>query len=55
MPATTDEPYTVPQLDKLILLALELGFADDVDHWKAMRARVIAAERTRGSKEPGNE
>lgn len=29
--------YTIPQLDRMIAGAKQLGFADDVDHWTALR------------------
>lgn len=41
------ELYTIAQLDQMILLALQLGFMDDVEHWRAERARLIAKEATR--------
>lgn len=34
--------YTIAQLDRMILIAIELGFHDDVAHWKAERERLIA-------------
>ncbi|WP_276309357.1 hypothetical protein [Cryobacterium aureum] len=32
--------YTIPQLDRMITLATQLGFCDDVEHWKAVRAEM---------------
>lgn len=39
------ETFTVAQLDKLIDLAVELRFWDDVKHWREMRARLLAESR----------
>lgn len=33
--------YTIAQLNQMILLAMRLGFHDDVAHWKAERERII--------------
>ena len=43
----SDELYTIAELDQMILLALQLGFMDDVKHWRAERARLLAKETTR--------
>ena len=32
--------YTIPQLDRMILLALQLGYHDDVRHWREVRATL---------------
>lgn len=39
------ELFTVAQLDQMILLALRLGFMDDVKHWRAERARLVASQK----------
>ncbi|GLU91334.1 hypothetical protein [Agromyces sp. NBRC 114283] len=36
--------YTAVQLDRLILLAEELGFDDDVAHWTKMRDALRGSE-----------
>lgn len=38
--------YTAKQYDELIRLAEQLGFADDVAHWKAEKARLQEQEQT---------
>lgn len=35
------ELYTLAQLNQMILLAMQLGYKDDVAHWKAERERVL--------------
>lgn len=38
-----EQAYTLAQLDQLIAGARRLGFADDVAHWTAERARLLEA------------
>ena len=35
--------FTLAQLDRLIVLTAELGFWDDVQHWRAERAALVAS------------
>jgi hypothetical protein len=39
----TADLYTLPQLRKLLALAQELGFTDDVAHWTAEIRKAEAA------------
>ena len=34
--------YELNRLSRMILLAQQLGYADDVAHWKAERERLVA-------------
>lgn len=35
--------FTIAQLDQMIIAAMRLGYQDDVDRWKAERAKLKAA------------
>lgn len=44
--ATWHADYTIEQYDELIRLAETLGFADDVEHWRAKRAKAVGTPCT---------